>query len=107
MKQINLLAFFSELYQRFALKSPKFFQYVQAFGVVLMVITGIPELLYQLKTEFGIDLWTMLPGAVQFFASKTIAIAGVLIKLMAKLPVENANHVVNTTNKLPFTEKTK
>jgi hypothetical protein len=115
MKQNIILDILKETYNRFALKSPKFFQHIQAFGVVLLFITGIPDFLFQLKEGFGfealkIDLWSMLPDAVQFFASKTIAIAGALIKLMAKLPVDydhpEVKKELRRSNKMPYTDKT-
>lgn len=99
------IAFLEELFNRFALKSPKFFQILQKVGIVLLAITGIPEALLILKTSVGIDLWTYLPEAVQWFASKTIALAGILLWVLAKLPVQNSTTVMNTSNKLPFTEK--
>lgn len=100
-------AWIKETLSRFSLQSPKFFKVWQTAGMLLLLVTGIPEGLKMLYEDMGIDVWTMLPVAVQVLASKTIALAGFVMKFMAMLPVNNANAIVNNSPKLPFTEKKK
>lgn len=108
MKKFNLIAWLEENITRFALKTPKFFQIWQTIGTILLVITGIPEALFQLKELFKVDVWQYLPDAVQFVANKTIAIAGLVMLWMSKLPVTpptTKKEEEKIADKLPFTEK--
>jgi hypothetical protein len=88
-------AFFIELFKRFGLKSPKFFQVLQFIGALCAVITGLPDLL----TRSGITL----PPEIEVFENKTIAIAGAIMWIISKLPVENPQ-LVSVKKKLPFSK---
>lgn len=83
--QTPLIAFITELLNRFAAKSPKFFVIWQWISGVVAAITGIPAALQ----EFNINL----PAAFHACESKIVAIASIAMLVMAKLPVQNA--VVN------------
>lgn len=107
MKPSNSVkAWLVENYTRLKLKTPKVFQVWQTIGVILLLVTGIPEFLKQLYEETGIDVWTMLPDAVKVLASKTIAVAGLVIKIMSKLHVISTEVAKNNEN-LPYTEANK
>jgi hypothetical protein len=99
--QNQLIAWFIEFFKRFALKSPKFFQVLQFIGAAAAIITGIPEALL----KYGITL----PDDVKFFADKTIAIAGMIMWMISKLPVDQKVHEAlseeTKQKKLPYTQQ--
>ncbi len=93
-QQTDVMAFLIELIKRFSLKSPKFFQVIQAVGLIAGLITGVPEFLQLLGMQ--------LPAAIAPFASKTIAAASSVLWIMAKLPVDPKAML---ESKMPFTTK--
>jgi hypothetical protein len=99
MKKLNISDFLKELYKRFALPSPKFFQVIQAVGVVCAGIGFIPEILLKLD---------ITPNPIfSKYISTVLVVAGVITKFLAKLPVENSTIVSRTTDKLPYTATAK
>lgn len=88
-------AFLKELYQRFGLKSPKFFQKLQTIGIIATAVGFIPELLDFLDYS--------VPDSIADYWAKFLKIAGGTAWIISKLPVENAAKVVAGTDTMPFT----
>jgi hypothetical protein len=98
-KNVYVVAFIKELYKRFALPSPRFFQVVQAIGMVAAFIGFIPDILMYLE---------ITPNPIfSRYLALALKVSGIVVKLLAKLPVENAGKVAATTNKMPFTSSVK
>lgn len=95
--------FFIELFKRFTLKSPKFFQVLQTVGAVAAIITGIPSFL----EGQGIAI----PEALQKISSTVVAVAAGVLWVIAKLPVENPQapevngRAVSKVKALPYSTK--
>jgi uncharacterized membrane protein len=92
--------FFIEMYTRFFMKSPLFFQILQIVGGIAFLITGIPEIIDSLAL-FGIFI--ELPAAWVAIQNKAIAIASFVLFLTSKFTVDPTQNIEK--NKLPFTLK--
>jgi hypothetical protein len=106
----DLIAFLTELYKRMALKSPKFFQVLQAIGMTAALVTGIPLAIQQIEMFTGLKI--ALPDVVNHWVVRVVFWCGIVVKLMAKLPVTNPARPVTTDGKIaaprvvmPYTEK--
>lgn len=106
----DVMAFLVELYKRMSLKSPAFFQVLQTLGMIAALITGIPLFLQQLSMFTGMEI--NLPGPVNGMFVRVVFWCGLVVKLMAKLPVTDpdrpvtkAGRPVSTIKNMPFTEK--
>lgn len=95
----NFAAFIAELWKRFPLKTPKFFQILQAVGIVAAGIGFIPDALTYLEL-------TPTP-IMSHYLEIVLKVAGIVTWIMAKLPVENATRVSLNTNHMPFTAAAK
>jgi pilus assembly protein TadC len=73
------LAFLADLLVRMLKPNPKFFNVLASIGVILTVITGIPELLINSGVE--------LPEPFEVLASKFVSIIGLVIFFISQLPV--------------------
>jgi hypothetical protein len=98
--------FFTELFNRLFQKTPKFFKWWIRIGAIAVFISGVPDIL--------IELDITLPPIIKAFADKVVWVSGIVVMLMAKLPVqrppvaqtESGKPVVVTDEKtLPFTTK--
>lgn len=93
-----------ETYKRMALKSPSYFQVFQKIGLIATIIVGIPAFFDELK-GFGINI--PLPEQWEAIQSKVIGMAGLVMWLMAKLPVKQPptdnGQPVPKREALPFT----
>jgi hypothetical protein len=101
----DVAAFLVELYKRMSLKSPRFFQILQAIGMAAALITGIPLFIQQVEMFTGLHI--ALPDVVNHWVTRVIFWCGVMVKIMAKLPVHQppTDHGEPVTKKeaLPFT----
>jgi hypothetical protein len=88
-------AFMIELYKRFALKSPKFFQVLQVVGIIAAFLGFIPK----------IAAFLDIPIPQNHTLAIILKVAGATTLFMAKLPVLNSSLVMKTTEDLPFSEK--
>lgn len=93
----QIISFIVELYKRFGLKSPKFFQVIQFIGIIATAIAWVPDLLQYLD---------IIPNEIY---SKTLEVslkvAGIITWVIAKLPVVDSLKTVATKpENLPFTE---
>ncbi len=102
--------FLYELYKRMALKSPKFFQVLQTIGMVVALITGIPLAIQQAEMFLGLKI--ALPEVVNHWMVRVVFACGLIVKIMAKLPVIDSSSYTQQTNNgaaapkyevLPFT----
>jgi hypothetical protein len=101
----QLIAWFIEFFKRFAMKSPAFFQVLQAVGAICAILAGIPVLLA--KYNLG------LPHKWELIANQTAAIAvavgGAVMWIIAKLPVDQKVHAAlpeeTKQKKLPYTQQ--
>lgn len=91
----------TEVFNRFALKTPKFFQVWQWIGIAAAAVAGLPALLVEFQTNLGITL----PVWVVTISDKAVWLSGIIIWVMAKLPVKNPEQVTKTTDKLPYSEQ--
>lgn len=73
-----------ELVLRFGAKNPKFFNILAWLGAVAALLTGLPLFSAQLEAV-GI----FLPEAWEAIQSKVVFWAGIVVTLMANLPVQN------------------
>ena len=97
-KQTALIAFLKETINRFGLKSPKFFQVYQMIGLVLTGIGFIPDIITWL------DL-TPTP-IVSKYVSLAVKVAGGIMWLMAKIPVQNATKEIEKFDTdMPFSKQ--
>lgn len=105
----DVAAFLLELYQRMSLKSPRFFQVLQAIGMAAALITGIPLFIQQVEMFTGLEI--PMPDVVNHWVTRVVFWCGVIVKLMAKLPVVQPpidNGVpVPKKEALPFTSAVK
>lgn len=76
MENLNLL---QELIARWKAMQPKLFKVITNISVILLFITGVPEML----NEFGITL----PEWAAPIASKVVAIASLCVAIISKLTV--------------------
>lgn len=96
--QSKFSAFIVETFKRFGVKSPRFFQVFQTIGIIATGIGFIPDALQWLD---------ITPGPIYSkYISLAVKVAGGVMWLMAKLPVQNPERIIERTDKLPFTEKT-
>ena len=94
--------FIEEFYNRFALKSPAFFQVIQWVSIVTAAVSGLPALLAQFQNDLGI----IVPKWLTDFSNKIVFYSAIVAWIMAKLPVETSETAKPTTvNKMPFTSK--
>lgn len=70
--------FWLQLIQRLSSDNPKFFKYIMWASLACSAITGIPELL----DFFGVHL----TGVWAVLENKSLAVAGLVAALIAKLP---------------------
>jgi len=105
--QTDLSAFLIEAYQRLSLKSPRFFQVLQTIGMIAALLTGIPLFIQQLEMFTGLEI--NLPDVVNGIVIRIVFWCGLIVKIMAKLPVTpppTDNGVqVPQEEALPFTVK--
>lgn len=96
---IKLADFLKELYSRFPLKTPKFFQVFQFIGILSIVVGGIPDVLH----------WLEITPSPLFskVLTKCLEACGAITWAMAKLPVEHATTIATKTDMLPFTTAAK
>jgi hypothetical protein len=87
--------FIKELYARFPLKTPKFFQVFQLIGILATIAGAIPDLLHWLEI-IPTPLYSKL-------LTKLLEACGGITWMMAKLPVEHATRTALTTDKMPYT----
>lgn len=106
----DVAAFLVELYKRMALKSPKFFQVLQAIGMTAALVTGIPLFIQQLEMFTGLKI--ALPDVVNHWIVRVVFWCGIVIKVMAKLPVTDPSKPVTPDGRIaaarkvmPYTEK--
>lgn len=99
----DILAFLVESYKRLSAKSPRIFQVWQAIGMIAALITGIPLFLQQVEMFTGLQL--PLPDVVNHWITRVVFWCGLVVKLMAKLPVSTPPDQNPQDN--PFTTKTK
>ncbi|HEX8334509.1 MAG TPA: hypothetical protein VF622_17930 [Segetibacter sp.] len=79
---MKLQDFIIELFQRFALKSPKFYQKLQTVGLVALGIGFVPEILELLEIT--------VTGQVAKYIGLAVKVAGAFTWLLAKTPVIEA-----------------
>lgn len=106
----DITAFLVELYKRMSLKSPKFFQVLQGIGMVAALVTGIPLFLQQIEMFTGMKI--TLPEIVNSTLIRIVFWCGVIVKVMAKLPVSDPDKPVTNTGRIaaprkvmPYTDK--
>lgn len=87
MQQPNVWEFLLEFYKRMALKSPKFFQILQTIGMIAAIVTGLPLAIQQFEMFTGIKVFESLPEVVNSTFIRVVFFCGVIVKIMAKLPV--------------------
>ena len=93
----NFPSWFVEFYKRFGLTSPRFFQIIQYAGAAAVAIGFVPDILTYLS---------ITPGPIFSKVLTTVLkAAGATAYIVSKLPTSNPNHVIQTTDNLPFTEK--
>ena len=95
----NFSTWFSEMFKRFGLDSPKYFKIWQTIGLVAIGISFIPDALSYYHIA--------LTGTAGIVLSVALKAGGAALKFMGMLPVSNANAVIDISNKLPFTENAK
>ena len=93
----NFPSWFIEFYKRFGLTSPRFFQIIQYVGAAAVVVGFVPDILTSLSITPGPIFSHVLQIALKA--------AGAATYIVSKLPTSNPNHIVQTTDSLPFTEK--
>ncbi len=95
------MKFLKELFNRFGLQTPSFFQIFQKLGIIATALTGIPLLLTTFQTDLGITL----PDVVHVLSQKAALGGAIIMWIMAKLPANNSTKIAANTDKLPFTQK--
>lgn len=113
-QQSDVWAFIIEAYKRMSLKSPKFFQVIQAIGMIAAFITGIPLAIQQFEMTFGVHIDLPFPEAVNSTWIRVVFFCGVLAKIIAKLPVVDPKKPVDASGNtqpvhavMPYTAKKK
>jgi hypothetical protein len=101
----DVAAFLIEMYKRMSLKSPRFFQILQAVGMAAALITGIPLFIQQIEMFTGLKI--ALPDVVNHWVVRVVFWCGVVVKVMAKLPVHQPpiedGEKIPKAEALPFT----
>lgn len=104
----NILTFLKESLQRLFAKSPKFFKVWQIVSGILVLITGIPELINSLPFHVTIpDLWNARVTEAVAWASRAALFMSLLTTQSTPIGVtdEGKGNVLKATDsdKLPFT----
>jgi len=95
----NFPAFFTELLKRFGLETPRFFKIIQMVGAAATFIGFIPKILVALDIT-PTDVFS-------HYLQILLKVAGFTAIIVAKLPANNANAVISSSNKMPFSENAK
>ena len=95
------MKFLTELFNRFSLKSPAFFQVIQKIAIIAGVLSGLPLIIVQFESELGVQV----PELIEKLASKAALISAIVLWVVAKLPIKPTELIIaKQDNKLPFTE---
>lgn len=96
-KTKGLEAFIVEFYNRFGLKTPRFFQYIQIAGMIATVLGFVPLAVEAL--DLGNVTW------LSYTAKWCIAISGSITWIISKLPVTQSEQQGAGFYKLPVTTR--
>lgn len=105
----NILTFLQENIQRLFTKSPKFFKIWTIVSTILVLITGIPDLINSLPFHVTIpDLWNARVTVAVAWASRAALFMSLLTTQSSAVGVTPGGNVVKMTadDKLPFTAAT-
>lgn len=99
-----------ETIQRFRMKQPKYFLYLSRFGDIATMLSGLPYVLVQIESRFGVhfpDFLTVLSNKLALGIGLGFSIASRLTvksTVVAQTTEGSAVTVMDKTN-MPFTEK--
>lgn len=103
MQNNALIAWLSENLNRLFAKSPKFFRVWQIIAVVLVLITGLPQLFEQFDINLP-TLWNDRVNSAIAWASRGLLLMSLLSVQSKPIGVTDDGTVIKATNeKLPFT----
>jgi hypothetical protein len=87
MQQSDFMAWFTETFKRFALKTPHFFQVYQTIGIICVGVGFLPDVL---------EWADITPNdVISKYLALAIKVAGGVMWLMAKLPVSDPKKPVD------------
>lgn len=93
--------FFTELFNRFKMDSPEFFQIISRISALCATVAGLPFLLVNFETE----LHTKLPDFVHALSNKAMFYAAAISWVISKLTVKDASAAIQKPNsKLPYSK---
>lgn len=103
-----IIGFFIEWLKRYGQESPKFFKVLTTIGVVLQLITGIPQLLEWAHVKLP-STWDHIWEVVIFFVGLAITIvSGATVKNSTATIVQpvTGDKTIVVNEALPFTART-